>query len=145
MLLPEPLRHLLPQANGQCDHGVCLTARYGPDLLVDRNVPLAPTTVQKIHIFLVRAGGEDQALDASLVLVLPFRLVPLRRQRHHRQLQRRIERDIKPPLVPQRRRLALLDITIGDGEQVGDFLRGRFVPANPIVLQIDFQAHLRRR
>ena len=141
----EPLHHILAKPNRQLVHFVGLTWRRGSGALVLAKVSLSPNAVERIDEASVGGDRQPKRLYGPFMGALSLRTIAFRGQRKGGQLKRSIVRDAETPIGAQPVKRCVLEVSINDREQVGDFLGTRVVLREPPVFQPALQCHLRCR
>ena len=116
-------------------HLLDIYVRDGVGSLVVANISLLAKYVQLPNRRRVQSHREFKGLDHPVMMIRPLGLVPRRRQRRRRKLQRRVIGDIELPVGHQLRRAACPQVSIGDREQIGDFPPACLVRLQPTVLE----------
>ena len=134
MVRGDPGQNFLPQPQGELPHLLRLALGYRARLLVVCNVPLLSEGVKQADSRSVGADRQFQRVNHAVVMIGPLRLITRGGKSGRGKLQRGIVGDIESPVGYQVGGLGSLNITIGDGEQVGDLLPACLVLLEPTVL-----------
>jgi len=126
-------------------HLLCLRLRKSVSPLVVGDIALLAKHVELPNQSRLNAEGEFKRVNHAVVMVGAFGFVPGRGQGSGGKLESRAICDVELPIRNQVRRLAGLQISIGDGEEAGDFLPTRLVLLEPSEFEPVLQAHSRHR
>lgn len=132
---PNPLFNFTPQSGRQFPHFIDFQIRDSARPLVVCQVSLLTKRVKRADKPLIQSDRELEGVDHSEVVVAPFGLKPGRGQRRGRELESRVVGNIELPVVHQAGGLARRQVTICDGEQIGDLRAARLVLLEPAELE----------
>ncbi len=131
---PNPLLDFTSQSDRQFPHAIDFQIGDCARPLIVRQVSLLTKRVERTDKPLIESDRQLKGVDHAEVVVAPLGLKSGRGQRCSRELESRIVGNIEFPVVHQGSGLTGLQVTICDGEQIGDLLAARLVllePAEP--------------
>ena len=145
MVCAKPVLYSLSQNFREFPHLCRLEFRDCMRSLVIGNTALLAEQVELSNQGGIGAYRELERVDHSIVMIGALGSIPGGRQRGGGQLKRAVIRDIELPVGAQGRRLAVLQISIGDGEEIGHLQPAGLMVLEPSELSPIPQAHSRRR
>ena len=131
MVLSDPRLDLLPERFGNHPHFSGFGIGHSVGALVVSHITFLAKRVKPRDSFGAHPSGELKRMDYSIVMLGTRGLISCCRESSGRKLQRRIVGNVELPIGNEPQRAACLKVPIGDGQQVGDFLAGRFVLPHP--------------
>ena len=145
MILSNPRLDAAAKGFGKLPHLFRLRLRNGVCPLVVSDIALLAKHVELRNHGRVEAEGEFKRVNDAVMMVAALGSIPGGSQRSGGKLEGRVICNVELPVGNQVRSLAGLQISIGDGEEVGDFLPTRLVLLEPSELEPILEAHSRHR
>jgi len=145
MILTDPRLDDGAEGFGKLSHLFRLRLRDGVRPLVVGDVALLAKDVEFRNHGRLDAERELKRVNNAVMMVVARGIVPGGSQRSGGKLESRVVCNVELPIGNQIRRLAGLQVPIGDGEEVGDFLPACLVLLEPSELEPVFEAHPHRR
>jgi hypothetical protein len=131
MILADPVLDVCPKLLGQAAHAVRFKIGDRVRLLVVGYVSLLSKGIERLDRRGVRAEGQCEGFDNTVVMIRAFGLVPGDSQGRRCKLERGVVRDVEAPIVVKTERLRGPQVAISYGEEIGDFLPARLVLLEP--------------
>jgi len=143
MTVHHPLHHVLAKTDGQPVHFVGFTRRCGTSTLVVGEISLSAHAIERVDEASVGGDRQPKRLYGAFVGAQSLGSITFRGQRKRGELKRRVVRDAEAPIGAQPIDRRVLEVSINDGEQVGDLFGAALVFREPPVFQPGLQCHLR--
>ena len=145
MILADPCFDADTKCLSKLPHLLRLGFRNGVRPLVVGDIAFLPKHVEFSNHGRVDAEGQFKRLNHAVVMVAALSVVPSDGQSSGGKLEGCVIRNVELPIGNQIRRLAGLQISIGDGEEVGDLLPTCLVLLEPPEFEPVLQAHSRHQ
>jgi hypothetical protein len=143
MIRAKPIKNLSPEGDCQLPHFVGLAIGDHAGALVAEDVSLLAKSIETADQPLRGPDGQSQRLDDMVVPLFSGGTVTARGKGRCRCQTSLVVRDGEPGVGAEPFGVAIGEVTVDDGEQIGDLVLRRLVCYQPAVSRPVGQAHLR--